>query len=146
MKIGHCPYLFNMATQKSWIKIAGGVDESLANDLSNKVQAKISSKKYSKRDIEDVARYSAIPISGALTVDKITLEKLRTLAVCWDIDKKFTPISSHRKILGPFIVGIKKLLFPIFRSFFKNSLEAQRHFNGTVLSLLMERYSGTSKH
>ncbi len=46
--------------------------------------------------------------------------------------------TSHRKYAGPVIVAAKKLIYPILRAFFKDTLHQQRSFNAGSIALMAE--------
>ena len=122
----------------SWITVTGENDRVLEEELSNHSQARIRESGLSKKEIDHITGLKASVRKGPLKVNDEVLEKLRTLCMSWDIDLKPREITSHRKILGPFIVAVKRLFYPVLRAFLSDTLAAQRHFNGTAISLLAE--------
>lgn len=49
-------------------------------------------------------------------------------------------IASHRPIIGPVIVAIKKLLWPVFRLYLKDTLAGATEFNYRVISELARQH------
>ena len=70
--------------------------------------------------------------------DDPSLDKLRRLCQLWDVDLRCSGITSHRPVLGPFIVAMKKLFYPFLRVFLKDALQQQRDFNAAAVSLLAD--------
>ncbi|MCB0353122.1 MAG: hypothetical protein KDD64_06335, partial [Bdellovibrionales bacterium] len=67
------------------------------------------------------------------------LEKLRRLCQLWNV--RLLPqekITSHRPLIGPVIVAVKKAIFPIVRYILKDVLHQQRSFNAAAIQLLAE--------
>lgn len=131
------------SSKVSWLKLpaalgSGGREESLALELEKRVQDKLAAGTYSAQELDHVQRLSVNPVQGELQIPDKRLEKLRRLCQVWDIDLRVGQITSHRKLLGPFIVAFKKLLFPIMRVFLKNLIAEQREFNAAAISLLAE--------
>ena len=76
--------------------------------------------------------------NGELDLSDKALEKLRLMCQLWDVDIRNREISSHRKFIGPIIVGIKKAIFPIIRVFLKDFVRQQKDFNAATISLMGE--------
>jgi len=122
----------------SWIDVCGKDRADIALQVSQQVTDKIGAGKFRTEDIEYIARVDRRLVDGTLTVSDARLEKLRRLCQLWEVDLKAGEISSHRKIIGPLIVAFKKLLLPIVRVLFKDTLRQQRDFNAAAISLLAE--------
>ena len=120
----------------SWLSIAGADSPELAAELERRVEEKISAGKFNRDNIKYIEKLDRSVISGDLEVSDQSLERLRRLCELWDVDLKILGISSHRRILGPFIVAAKKMLFPILRAFLKDFIAQQRAFNAEVISYL----------
>ncbi len=128
----------NTQVKATWLTVCGVEDPTRAGELAKKVDARIEAGVYARSDVEYLARIDRSLVQGTLSINETKLEKLRKLCQLWEIDLKPVEISSHRKFIGPIIVGIKKLLFPIVRVLFKNTLKQQRDFNAAAISLLTE--------
>jgi len=122
----------------AWIKVLQQPDPSLEKLLSERVQEKVTSKEFTREDINYIEKLNMELIKNKLDVSDATLEKLRTSCGLWFVDLKDHEISSHRKFLGPVIVGLKKLLYPILRVLLKDTLRQQRAFNASVICLLAD--------
>lgn len=117
----------------------------LAEDLSSAVDARISNGEFSSQDISNIQDRDLSVIKGTLTLSDEKLEKLRRLCQVWDIDIRPASITSHRKIIGPVIVGIKRALFPIVRFFLKDLIREQRDFNAAAITLLADLSNSESE-
>ena len=120
----------------SWLSIAGADSSDLAAELERRVEEKISAGKFNRDNIEYIEKLDRSAISCELEVSDQSLERLRRLCELWDVDLKTFGISSHRPLIGPFIVAMKTMLFPILRAFLKDFIAQQRTFNAEVISYL----------
>lgn len=120
----------------SWITICGEEASELERSLLSRVEQRIASGKFARRDVEYVAKLSRPIFSESATLDEDALEKLRSLCKLWDVDIRPSTISSHRKFVGPVIVKCKQLLFPLLRVLMKDFISQQREFNATAITLL----------
>lgn len=122
----------------NWITVTGREDANLESELKQSSERVLAAGELSAKQLKHVSNLKASVVDGELQVNDVVLEKLRTLCMSWDIDIKPREIASHRKFIGPVIVAFKKLLYPIIRALLFNTIQAQRHFNGTAISLLAE--------
>jgi hypothetical protein len=90
------------------------------------------------QDVDNIRNRALDLIPKDLSVDAVALEKLRRLCQLWEVDLHVGDISSHRKWIGPVIVQMKKLLFPVIRFFMKDFIREQRDFNAATIQLLAE--------
>lgn len=77
-------------------------------------------------------------LKSTLKASDVELEALRRLCQIWDVDLKQPAITSHRKFIGPIIVAAKRIVFPILRTFMRDTLRQQRDFNAQAIALLMQ--------
>ena len=119
-----------------WIKVAGRDSPDIEQELEDRVNAAIGAGDYSRDDAAYIAKLNLGLTKGALDVSDDHLEKLRRLCQLWDVDIRIGEISSHRKIIGPLIVGAKRLLYPVLRVFLRDFIRQQRSFNAAAISLL----------
>lgn len=120
----------------SWITICGESAEGLERSLDERVRAKISSGEFKDENVSYIRDVNLQAIEGSASLSDDTLERLRRMCQVWDADLRPFTITSHRKVIGPVIVGAKKLLFPLFKGFFKDFISQQKSFNAEVLSYL----------
>ena len=119
-----------------WIKVAGRDSPDIEQELEDRVNAAIGAGDYSRDDAAYIAKLNLGLTKGALDVSDDHLEKLRRLCQLWEVDIRIGEISSHRKIIGPLIVGAKRLLYPVLRVFLRDFIRQQRSFNAAAISLL----------
>ena len=120
----------------SWLTVCGKNSPDLARTLEERVAARKTQGEFADANVRYIEKLSFAPVAGRLEVSDETLERLRKLCQLWDVDLKVLGISSHRKIVGPLIVGVKKMLFPVLRIFLKEFIKQQRAFNAEVISFL----------
>ncbi len=96
-------------------------------------------------DVSNIRNRTLDLIPKDLSVNAVTLEKLRRLCQLWEVDIRVSEITSHRKYIGPVVVKVKKMLFPIIRFFMKDLIREQRDFNAASIELLAELCNQTSE-
>jgi O-antigen chain-terminating methyltransferase len=87
-------------------------------------------------DRDEVARVAALQLhtfAGSDTASEI----FRRCCVTWEADRE-TPITSHRKVVGPFLVAVKRLVRRLLRFQTEAQLSRQRDFNWNLLLVLRE--------
>ncbi len=122
----------------AWLSICSSESPALEGTLRDAVCAKIARGVFEERDVEYLAKLSRPVVDGALELTDARLEKLRRLCQTWEVGIKQANITSHRKIVGPFIVGVKRALFPILRILLKDFIKQQRDFNAAAITLLAD--------
>ena len=122
----------------SWIQSALRADTELEELVASRVESKVVAREYSRQDIENIKDRNLRVIEGALSLSDERLEKLRRMCQLWDVQIVPAEISSHRKFIGPIIVGFKRLLFPVVRYLLKDFVRQQRDFNASAIVLLAE--------
>lgn len=123
----------------TWIKVLGIDAPELEARIDSEIERKKKAREFSEDDLKYIEKLDLSVVKGELDVSVEDLEHLRKLSQLWDIDLKMYAIKSHRKILGPFIVIAKKLLFPVLRVFLKEFMQQQRAFNAEVISYLASK-------
>ncbi len=125
-----------------WLTVCGHEETQLAREIGDAVKAKIAAGAISEPKMRYVEKVSLALVSGTLNASEKDLEKLRRLCQLWDVDIRVGNISSHRKFIGPIIVAIKRVLFPLVKVLLKDFLEQQREFNAVTIGLLASVISG----
>lgn len=105
-------------------------------EVKKRVLDRIASGKYKREDVEYVKGLDLFPLKDASNLDSEMLERLRRISEVWEVKLGHDEITSHRPVLGPVIVAIKKIIFPLVSLVLKKPLEQQRRFNAEVVSLL----------
>ncbi len=85
---------------------------------------------------ERVAQLSTTISKGAFVVSPERLELLRGLCHLYSAGIRAEKITSHRKVIGPVIVFVKKALFRVLSALLGPSFQFQRDFNAGVIRLL----------
>lgn len=122
----------------SWIKYDGPAGEGLESYIGERMKGHLSAGKYTIGELEGIRHFklALLPSSTKLTEER--LEKIRRLSHLWEVDIKISNITSHRPIVGPFIVAAKKILLPFIRLALADMIRQQREFNAEALGLVME--------
>lgn len=128
-----------------WLTICGETIPALEEQLKARAKQHLSVKGYTDNDVQYVAALERPLYQGNLKLSKVELEKLRALCQLWEVRLMPQKISSHRPVIGKIIVAVKRLLFPIFQVFMKDTMRQQRDFNAAVVSLLTELTSRTTR-
>ena len=123
-------------SNNNWLIVAGVKDSNLENVLNERVQNHIAAKHYTANDIKYISMLKLALCRGDLIVSDEVLEQLRRLCQLWNIKLKPQNITSHRKIIGPFIVAFKKVFFAVLSVLLKDVIREQRTFNANVIALL----------
>jgi hypothetical protein len=121
-----------------WITYAGRPANELIEATSNAVKSRIKRGAYTQADIAYVARLSRPLIKDKLELSETQLTLLRNVCQNWDPQFRDIGIRSHRPIIGPVIVALKRALFPLVKLFLKDTLRQQREFNASVTALLAQ--------
>ena len=114
----------------------GKSSPELETEVKKRVSERIAAGKYKREDVEYVKNLDLFPLTDASNLDSEMLERLRRVSQVWEVKLGYDEITSHRPVLGPIIVGIKKIIFPLVSLVLKKPLEQQRRFNAEVVSLL----------
>lgn len=123
---------------EDWLTVCGRADAALAGELENLSIERMKAKGYTKEDVDYIRKFKQPLIAGGLDIEGKELEKLRTLCKLWDVELKCSEITSHRPIIGHFVVAAKKLMFPVIRVLLKDTFKQQRDFNAAAISMLAD--------
>lgn len=129
----------------TWLTVCGVSSPELAEQLSQRVAGKIAAGEFTADFVKVVGKMEPGVLKSSLQASESELEALRRLCQIWDVDLKQPRITSHRPIIGPLIVGLKRILFPILRMFMRDTLRQQRDFNAQTIALLMQLCQGRQK-
>jgi hypothetical protein len=122
----------------SWVSVSGSPDAELARTLFEKIEALRASGKFSEADQAHIAKLSFSVTRDGFSATPERVELLRRLCQIYSADIRPQAPTSHRKIIGPFIVLVKKMLQPLINAVFGPALRNQREFNANVVSLLTD--------
>jgi hypothetical protein len=87
-------------------------------------------------DREEVERVSARRLH-TFDGDEMASEIFRRCCVTWEVDRAM-PITSHRALIGPALVAVKRVLRRALRFQTEAQLSRQRDFNWNLLLVLRE--------
>jgi hypothetical protein len=121
-----------------WLQVMGRDDRGLAAELTARINSKIAAGKFKPEDLNFLSKAELRLIKKNHDFGDDALERLRRLCQLWELDLRPAPISSHRRFVGPLIVGAKRMIFPILRVFMKETIKQQREFNAEVIHMLAD--------
>jgi O-antigen chain-terminating methyltransferase len=116
--------------------VSGGVDVGrLMEKIKERVRQRKVSGFYSEEEVRRIAEME-LEVTDALPTFRSEIEHhLAALNDAWDTAAE-PSITSHRKVVGPLIVGFKRLLRRVTRPYITLVLARQVSFNSTLLQLL----------
>lgn len=120
------------------VRTCGQSDSELARLLLSRALQRRTDKGYTEKDVEYIRNYKQELIDKDLEIGEKDLERLRSLCKLWDVELKYSEITSHRPLIGPLIVAAKRMLFPVLKVLLKDSFKQQREFNAQTISMLTE--------
>ena len=119
-----------------WITVPNSDSSAFEAAIERSLDQRIQSGTFSIQDVKNIRDRELDLIPKDLELNNELLLKLRRLCQLWQVDIRTAEISSHRPIIGPIIVGVKKVLFPMIRFALKDLIREQRDFNAEVISYL----------
>jgi hypothetical protein len=90
-------------------------------------------------DVGYLREYQLSLLQHTATLSDRDLEIMRALTASWDLSPRIRQHTSHRPVIGRFIVLAKRVLFPIIRAALKEELAQQRAFNGALIEYLARK-------
>jgi hypothetical protein len=127
----------NTMTHQSLLMTNGSWDtEALEQDARRLVARFIDTRDLTTDEIAYIAAVDLRATSDVSRLDNAQLEKLRRMCQLWDIQLRPSSISSHRRFIGPVIVGFKRLLFSAIGVLLKDMIRQQREFNGAAIAAI----------
>lgn len=121
-----------------WFSVCGESDAGLAARSAARVAEVCKQDGCSTQELEHVENLRLSPHEGGFSTSAYRLELLQRLCQIYSIDIKEREISSHRKVLGPCIVAVKKVLFSLVKVLLGPTFKHQRDFNAVTVSLLID--------
>jgi hypothetical protein len=118
--------------------VCGKIEPELAIELARRVDNRRQSGKFSRDDQRYIEKMSLAVSKGNFYTSTERAEMLRRLCQCYAVDVKIRDISSHRPVVGPVIVFVKKVLFQIMKVLLGPAFRQQRDFNAGVIYLLTD--------
>ena len=123
-------------TANGWLRVGEHTDPTLESALRSAVKSWAESGAMPPNEPERVAGISTAIASQSFTTSAERLEMLRSLCQIYSAGIRAAKITSHRPVIGPVIVFVKKVLFRSVAALLGPSFERQREFNAGVIRLL----------
>jgi hypothetical protein len=120
----------------NWLRIDGIDNAQLVSSLAARTVSLVSGGCMPPNEPERVAQLSTTISKGAFVVSPERLELLRGLCHLYSAGIRAEKITSHRRVVGPVIVFVKKALFRVLSALLGPSFQFQRDFNAGVIRLL----------
>ena len=124
------------SSKHTWIKIAGSSDVTLAKEIAADVADLIARNQMPVNEPERVAELSTAISRGAFMASFERMELLRGLCQIYSAGIRSEKITSHRKLIGPVIVFMKKGIFRVVSALLGPTFQLQRDFNAGVIRIL----------
>ena len=121
---------------QSWLTVCGEGELSLESDLLAQIAALETAGSIPRQERERVSNLSLGITDGAFVTSSQRLELLRNLCQLYSAGIRAEKFTSHRPVIGPLIVQVKKRLYPIVSALLGPSFRFQRDFNAGVIRLL----------
>ncbi len=125
--------------------MCGGADAELAARVAVRVSELEARGQCTAAEREHVQGLGLGPSQNGFVTSPYRLELLRRLCQIYSVDVKEREISSHRRIVGPLIVAVKKVLFKIVKVLLGPTFQHQRDFNAVTVSLLIDLCNESSR-
>ncbi len=110
--------------------------DEVIKSVSEKVTERMARGEFAQENVNYLKQHRLALLNHRLGVDDQILERLRYLAKAWDVKLLPTEFKSHRPVIGPIIVFLKRMAFPVLAVFLRPLIQRQRDFNSTALELL----------
>jgi hypothetical protein len=126
------------ASVPPWVFLSGAPDVSIVRLLEARVAGDHSAGLYTASDEQQIGHIQLPTSRAAFVTSPERLERLRRLCQIYSVHLRPEEITSHRKVIGPFIVAAKKAFFRLLEGLLGRSIKHQRDFNSEVVALLTD--------
>lgn len=116
--------------------IAGNPDSEINQLIQAKAAALLASGKITENNLKYLQQLDLSIVKSDLDISDLLLERLRLNCQLFDVELRPREITSHRKFVGPVIVAVKKLIFPVIKFFLKDFIRQQKDFNASLIATL----------
>lgn len=123
-------------SSRVWLRIEGADSAQVASGLAERAALLVSDGVMPPNEPDRVAQLSTTIAKGAFVVSPERLELLRGLCHLYSAGIRAEKITSHRPVIGPAIVFVKKAFFRVLSALLGPSFQFQRDFNAGVIRLL----------
>jgi hypothetical protein len=117
---------------EGWLRLEAAGDRPIAEEVEARLRSRLESGAVTAAEIERL-RGAALRTFA----DGASSEAFRQCCIAWDVERP-APITSHRPIVGPFIVAAKKLVRRALHFQNQAFLARQREFNWNLLLVLRD--------
>lgn len=121
-----------------WIQVGGVPSPEVSALLEAKVALLRGQAGFVPHHEEDVGKLTLSTARGEFVTSPDRLDRLRRLCQIYGVRIRPEAITSHRKVIGPIIVAVKKVLFRIVEGLLGKTIKHQRDFNAEVVALLTD--------
>jgi hypothetical protein len=128
----------NTALNDSWLSAPEDLSQDLCKGASYRVTKRIAQGLFTHGDISNIYARKLEFIERSLDLTPTELTHARRLCQLCDVRLKDPSVTSHRRIIGPIIVSVKRLLFPLLRALLQDTLKQQRDFNAALVEAYVD--------
>lgn len=121
-----------------WLTVCGEANSELAGILSEKVAALRREGAFTESDQMFIQKMSYSVAKSGFATSPERMELLRRLCQIYSIDVRPAQPTSHRKLIGPVVVAVKKVIFPVIKALLGPTFKHQKDFNAVVVMLLTD--------
>lgn len=125
-------------TEHHWFSIGGQPAPDVAKRIQNAVRNDISAGVMPADEEARVAAFSTSLSHGTFSASPERINLLRSLCQLYGRGVQAQTIKSHRRVIGPFIVAVKKIMQRLLLALLGPSFAFQREFNAHVIRLLAD--------
>jgi hypothetical protein len=125
-------------TGGSWLSAPEGLSDELQQRIAVRSEKRRASGAWIEADERQVREMSLLFSRDRFATSPEKLELLRALCRTFNVEFKSDVQPSHRKVIGPIIVAIKRAIVPFLTALIGPAFFKQREFNACVVKLLGE--------
>lgn len=111
-------------------------EDSVYSELNVQVEQRVASSGLDSDAQEAITGLDFSLFQQGETIDPEIFEEIRIACQLWNVDLHAGNFTSHRPIIGPVIVAVKKAFAPIIRYMLKDFIREQRDFNAATIALI----------
>lgn len=126
----------------SWLSAPADLSRDLQECASARVDERVAQGLFGHSDVSNIYARKLEFIERSLELTPMQLTHARRLCQLCDVRLKEPSVTSHRKIIGPIIVSVKRLLFPLLRVLLQDTLKQQRDFNAALVEAYVDSCQG----
>lgn len=128
----------NNTTDDHWFLIGGNSAPEIAKSIREAVRNDVTSGAMPADEEARIAAFSTSLSHGSFVASPERIELIRSLCQLYGRGVQAQKIQSHRKMIGPAIVAVKKVIHRLLLALLGASFSFQREFNAHVIRLLSD--------